>query len=473
MQWSIGKGMIEYVNTKEVATLKPIVKLLAAEYKKTNDWSGMQNQNRKFIHFITKQLDGSDFLPAKPTQNRNERPFKQRPPAHQPPPDHSRPEIEPHNNAEPKRLPPPPDHEAHYVLFDAQQHFIVGNYEPKLKYSKTPIMVNEQLVGYFAVSKRNRLTQGYELDFIHQQQSFLWIIALVVMALVTLITLPLTRHVVEPIKLITRGMHKLTQGKYNQQIDLPRKDELGALSRDFNELANTLAANETMRKRWLANISHELRTPTAILQGELEAIIDNIRPLTKENIMSLNDEVKHLAHIIDDLHQLTSADVGGMRYQKQSENLTELMQANLGKYHTYLADAGISLKLSLPSEPVWIYADRTRLLQLFENIINNCIKYASAKQLIIALTLGELNTKPCAVITIEDDGLGVAQEHLAHLFEYLYRVDNARNRKTGGAGLGLSICHHIVTAHQGEIIAKKSNLGGLAITIKLPLTSYV
>ena len=144
------------------------------------------------------------------------------------------------------------------------------------------------------------------------------------MSLVALVTLPLARHLVEPLKLITQGMHKLTQGDYQQSINLKREDELGRLSRDYNELAHSLAESETTRKRWLANISHELRTPVAILRGELEAMLDEVRPLNKKNIASANDEVKHLQRLIDDLNLLTSADIGGMRYRKKNEELTKV-----------------------------------------------------------------------------------------------------------------------------------------------------
>jgi two-component system sensor histidine kinase BaeS len=337
-----------------------------------------------------------------------------------------------------------------------------------LAYVKMPIKVNNRIVGFFAISKRNQLTQGYEVDFIEQQQHYLWLIALFVMGLVALVTFPLARHIVEPIKLITRGMHKLTQGDYQQSIVLKRQDELSELSRDYNELALTLAENDSARKRWLANISHELRTPVAILRGELEAMLDKVRPLSHTNITSANDEVKHLQRLIDDLNLLTSADIGGMNYRKQHEDLVLLMQSEAEKYRGYLADADISLTLDFSSPEATIYADKNRLVQLFENIINNCIKYSSATQLNLSVTVDKLTDKQ-VVIVFEDNGVGVDELHFPHLFEHLYRVEDSRNRKTGGSGLGLSICRHIVMAHQGEITAEQSTLGGLAIVIKLPI----
>ena len=164
-----------------------------------------------------------------------------------------------------------------------------------------------------------------------------------------------------------------------------------------------------------------------------------------------------------------------MGYRKQHENVVSLMQNEVEKYHGYLADAGIVLNLDLNLQEAIIYADKNRLFQLFENIINNCIKYSSATQLKISITLGKSidnaikENENTVIITFEDDGVGVEKKHLPHLFEHLYRVEDSRNRKTGGSGLGLSICRHIVIAHQGKIAAQKSHLGGLAVMITLPL----
>lgn len=471
MQWSIGKGMISYVNTKEVEALKPVTILLADEYNKQNSWLSMKDENGKFIRLIKEQLKDSEFSQKRRMPPPERRPMKWNSKEHKQP---DRPRQifadKPEYRTPSRRAPPPQSEvEAFYALLDINENTVVGRYLEDQEYTKTKIVSNEETIGYLAISKRNQLTQGYEIDFIEKQQNYLWIIALIAMVLVTLVTLPLARHLVEPIRLISRSMHQLTQGNYKQSIQLKRQDELGQMARDYNELALTLAENDSARKRWLANISHELRTPVAILRCELEAMLDNIRPLTKENISSAHDEVKHLQRLIDDLNLLTSADIGGMRYRKQQENLSQILSSEEDKYRSYLASAGITLNLHILNSEMDVYVDRTRLYQLFENIINNCIKYSAATQLNISLNVENINNQPMVILSFEDNGIGVEDAHLEHLFEHLYRVDASRNRKTGGAGLGLSICRLIVIAHQGEISAEHSLSGGLSIVVKLPL----
>lgn len=482
MQWSIGKGMIEYVNTKEIEQLKPVLAELSEEYAKSGSWKSMQDRHSKFRNLIDQQLEDSQFLETKyrkhehrrgppgPKPMRKEAPFIGDKKHAEKPPNISPKYTEQYS----RRGPPPPRYkskgDAHYALLDQQSDLVVGKYLPELQYTKTSIQFNGSVVGYFAVSKRNQLIEGYELDFIEQQEKYLWIIALVCMGLVALVTMPLGRHVLEPIKSITRGMHRLTQGDYQQPIKLNRRDELGQLSRDYNELALTLSENETARKRWLADVSHELRTPIAILGGELEAMLDGIRPMTQENISSANDELQHLKRLIDDLQQLTSAEIGGMRYQKNHENLSDLLLCEMDKYRSFLSDANMSLSVDMTNSAVNCYIDKTRLNQLVENIINNAIKYASGSQFHISLSLTKVEGNNFAVLRCEDDGVGIESEHLSHIFEHLYRVENSRNRQTGGSGLGLAICRQIVIAHQGEISAECAKLGGLAVIVKLPMT---
>jgi len=507
MQWSIDRGMIEYVNKREVKTLAPLISQLISRYQQDNNWQALQNNHQTFQKMLQSTLAGSEFAPPANFNDPNRPPTGdrrgRRPPPRRngdfshPPRDHNRQQLKPsprpndginsfnenratddgvyrgspeenHIKPDDRRPPPPREYQVSYALLDSDKVYIVGDYPAERDYIYSSLTVNEQVVGYLAVSKRNRLTAGYELDFIEQQTQYLWVIALAVMFLVILVTMPLAKHLLAPIRELTKGMHQLTQGNYQSKLVMKRTDEFAELSRDYNELAKTLLENESARKRWLANISHELRTPVAILKGELEAIIDGVRVLSLEQIHSANQEVLHLERLIADLHALTSADIGGMSYRKNDINIVEFIETETRKYQSYLSDAGFQFEACYQDEELVIFADETRLCQLFENLINNCIKYANDGD-VVKLTARQSKQLDSVELIIEDNGNGVDSRHLSHLFEHLYRVDDSRNRQTGGTGLGLSICAHIVEAHQGKINAEKSLLGGLAIRITLPL----
>jgi len=450
IQWSIGQGVIDYVNAKEIKALEPLVIKLATQYESSASWDEVICDNKSFRRLIETELQSSQFSERPGPRSRSMRP---------PPPERARFEM---------KGPPKPNKIAHYALLDKNKQPIRGRYLDELTYINTPIIVNNIAVGYIAVSKRDGLVDGYELDFLEQQTNYLWLIAIAAALFTLLLTFLLSRHLVSPVKQIATGMHQLTQGNFTTKLTLDRKDELGQLSEDFNMLALTLAKDEKVRKRWLANISHELRTPMSILLGELEAMLLGVREPNTQNISSANDEAMHLKRLIDDLHMLNSAELGGMHYTMQPTDLTLLLNTIEQKYQVLFEQHAINIYVLKSAKQTIVQADKTRLLQLFDNILMNAVHYAQCTT--ISITAENISKKGQSFIelTIEDNGVGVESSHLAHLFEYLYRVDGARNRQEGGAGLGLSICKHIVEGHHGEIVAEKASIGGLAVVISLP-----
>jgi two-component system sensor histidine kinase BaeS len=468
MQWSIGKGMIDYVNERELKVLSGVASTLSEIYQKEGSWQNISKNHRGFKKIIDRGLVDSEFSPAQGNRPPN-RPRGPRPDMGQ---------NQPQSNGHPIREqgvpngPPhsrggPPAFEVSYALLDVDKTLIAGLYSADLSFSYIDILVEEKVIGFLAVSKRDQLTAGYELNFVKEQQRYILLIALGLVLVAMLIAMPLAAHFVKPIKLLTAAMSKLTFGDYQQRIDLKRKDEFAQLTRDFNELAATLEQNEQARKRWLADISHELRTPVAILKGEMEAMLDGVRPLTLERIQSLSEEIAQLEQLLDDLHELTRNDLGTMHYRKDYVDLITLLSEEAEHYHTLLLENGIEVKfVALPDKAI-VFADIKRLRQLLGNIITNGIKYASeGDTLKITVELSQ-DTKEFH-LRIEDNGLGVEKDDLPHLFEYLFRVEDSRNRDTGGSGLGLSICKKIIEGHHGQISAFASDLGGLGILIILP-----
>jgi len=260
---------------------------------------------------------------------------------------------------------------------------------------------------------------------------------------------------------------KLAAGKFETRIEVKGSDELADLSCNFNNLASTLENTREARKRWVADTAHELRTPVAILRGEIEAMQDGIIAVTPDSLSSLQQETLHLARLIDDLNQLSMHDTGSLSYQMDTVSINEILEQAVQSMTLPFNDANLSLEFEyLGKKPIVMDGDSDRLYQLFSNLMNNSLKYTNAPgTLKIRISTQNKN----AVIQFEDSAPGVNEEEKQRIFEQFYRVENSRNRATGGRGLGLAICSNIVDGHQGTIGAYHSPDGGLGIKIEFPL----
>ncbi len=357
----------------------------------------------------------------------------------------------------------------HLLLLDANQDIIFGDPEALPLANLNPINFMDETVGYLAVTSRQELSEQADQLFVEGQINnfFLFGIALVVIS--TFIAVPASSYMVRPIGDLVKGTRMLTAGDYSSKIKIRSSDELGRLSKDFNTLANTLDQNRTARRQWIADISHELRTPLAILQGELEAVQDGIRPLDPVSLNSWHHEVVHLNTLVNDLHELSMSDNGALVYEKEKIDIQFLLEHTLELHQSLIAQNKIKVSTFISAQKnnkkINIFGDPKRLKQLFDNLLQNTCRYTDEDGE-LKISLKEYSDK--VVIEWVDSEPGVSDTDLQELFDRLYRVDSSRNREEGGSGLGLAICKNIVNAHEGDIIAKHSEIGGLKLIIEFP-----
>jgi two-component system sensor histidine kinase BaeS len=328
-----------------------------------------------------------------------------------------------------------------------------------------PLRADNQIVGWLAYPRVQQLRGEQERLFQERQASGLAFIGLFAILLAALFSWLLARHLVTPIESLSRSTRQLAKGNYGNRTQVSRHDELGQLADDINQLASSLEKGQHSRERWLADISHELRTPVAILQGEIQALVDGIREPDARRLASLEQETRHLHKLLDDLHDLALADSGSLRYHMESLDLAQLVDETAAAFDQRLHDRGLTLELSGLEQPSLIKGDDTRLRQLLHNLIDNAVKYTYAGGL-IRLSLENQGSQ--VSMTLSDSAPGVSDEQLPRLFDHLFRVESSRNRSLGGSGLGLAICQRIAHAHQGELYATHSPLGGLSISLSLP-----
>lgn len=451
------QGLSTYLQKSELEKLQPLVKQLGEHYQKQGNWNDLQDNHKRWFDLISHSgmvtpQQNEFFMPPPPMPD--EMPQPPFPPFGQfshPPPRYI-------SSISLDRL----------IVLDNQNNKVIGSPEKIGKdEQKIPILSTSQPVGWLLVRPNPLISDKLAIDFMRDQIiGNLWILgfALVVSILMALL---MAKQILLPLKRIAIGTRALAIGNFSTQIADTGHDELAALARDFNVLGRALANSEHARQVWLADISHELRTPLSVLCGELEALVEGIRSPTPDRIISLHQEGLSLARLIDDLYQLSLSDLGALDYQFQSVDLVQCLSHIVEAFEPRFASRQLILEFEYsPHSTLFINGDAMRLAQLFTNLLENTYRY-TAPVGYCYITLKQDGSK--VVVYIDDSAPSVAEEELALLFDRFHRVDRSRQRQAGGAGLGLAICRNIVDAHNGQIHATASDLGGVRMTIEFPV----
>lgn len=357
-----------------------------------------------------------------------------------------------------------------FILLNAKEELIAGKKWRNETYLYSNLVINNgessQTVGYLGVPLNPALRDLRDNEFAKRQQNHFLIMTMVALIIALGCAIPLSFLLTQRVKRLANHVQRLSRGDYQQRLAINGHDEISILAEHLNHLAHTLDQTEQARKRWVADISHELRTPLAVLRADLEALEDGVRKFDQKAVARLHKHAGRLASLINDLYQLSLTDIGAMSYRKQTCDLAEIIEEIANSLQDKLTQAGLVLEQNLNKESPIVFADPERLQQLFLNLFNNSINYTESPGR-IKIALSKENNS--AIFTIEDSAPGVDPELHEKLFERLYRAESSRSRETGGAGLGLSICRNIVEAHEGHIQIESSELGGLKISVSLPL----
>lgn len=357
------------------------------------------------------------------------------------------------------------------TIYDPDMHIIAGRSAAKYEQITTPIKADGQTVGWLGLIKRtDEGISPQEETFLRRQTKIFSLVVFSVLTLSILISVLLSRSILRPVGQITRGAQAMSSRKFDTRIDVKAHDELGNLVRDFNLMAEALERGETLRKQMISDVSHDLRTPVAILRGEIEAMLDGIRAVSVKNIESLYTEVMFLEKLANDLHELSLVDPAAIPDQIGSIDVLATLRQTMDTFGPQFAQASVSLSCDpAPAADVFVTGDGYRFTQVFSNLLENSLRYTDSPG---ELKIRWMKTAEKLHLTFDDTGPGVPDESLDKLFDRLYRADPSRSRRKGSSGLGLAICKGIVESlFEGKIQADHSPLGGLRITITLPTTS--
>ncbi|MFH1929507.1 MAG: ATP-binding protein [Chloroflexota bacterium] len=268
-----------------------------------------------------------------------------------------------------------------------------------------------------------------------------------------LLSLYISRRVVAPIQDMMRASRRIAAGRYDERVGLANDgiedmDELGQLARSFDQMAATLERTETKRMELIGNVAHELRTPLASIKGYMEGLIDDVLPADLVTFQQVYREADRLQRLVYDLQELSRVEAGAFELNVQPLSVRSVVAATVARLLPQFEEKKVLLEIDLPDALPLIGVDEDRIGQVLLNLVGNALQYTPAGGVVRVQARHEGRSVHLSVI---DTGIGIAPEHLLHVFERFYRVDDSRSRIGGGSGIGLTIAKHLVEAHGGEI----------------------
>lgn len=303
-----------------------------------------------------------------------------------------------------------------------------------------------------------------DYSFIHDLNKILLIIGMISGFFSIVVGTVLAGRIARPVGKTARIATQISKGDYEIRFERNTNTrELYELTTAINDLADALNEQDKQRRRMTTDIAHELRTPLTAVSAHLEAMIIGIWEANPERLKGCYDEVKRLESLVADLGKLAKIEDENLKLNKTtadllciSQTVFENMRAEADKKH---------LSVSVSGNPVFVEIDKDRIHQVITNLLSNAVKYTQEGG---TIRLEVEESERYGIVKITDTGIGIAEAELPFIFERFYRTENSRNRKSGGAGIGLTIAKSIITAHDGELDAKSQVGAGSCFVIKIP-----
>jgi signal transduction histidine kinase len=285
----------------------------------------------------------------------------------------------------------------------------------------------------------------------------------VAMLFALLIVRFLARGLTTPLRQIAAATEAMAAGDYSKRVTVTSRDEIAALATSFNRMAAQLAETDRVRRDLVANVSHELRTPITALQAKLENIVDGIEPPNVDTFRIMLEQVERLGRLVHQLLDLSRLESGTVPLERRATHANALITR--AAREAELRGAPVTMSCETIPADLTIDVDPERMAQVLANLLENAINASPAGGTIHVLARGVNND---VVLSVEDEGPGIPPEQAERIFERFYRVDSARSRQLGGAGLGLAISQWIVDLHGGSIHPEPRQPHGCRMLVNIP-----
>lgn len=338
------------------------------------------------------------------------------------------------------------------------------NYFEELKVDinddESNILVGYAYIGHYA----STYYMENDVEFFNAINRIIIIIGVISISSIIIISIIISRSIAKPISKVSKMTKYIGEGNYKNKLNYKSNImEIDDLINSINKLSNELNDQENLRKQLTGDIAHELRTPLTSIKGHLDAIIVGIWEPTNERLNSINEEVKRITNLVDELRKLAKFDSGKDNLNKEIVNLKNYIKSIAYNYEGKALEKNIVIKYQL--ENIEALIDKEKFTQVIINIVSNAIKYNNGNNEIYIKVFKKNNS---INISIKDSGIGIPKSEYKNIFERFYRLDKSRGANEKGVGVGLTIAKSIVNAHGGEIEVYSEINKGSEFIISLP-----
>lgn len=274
-----------------------------------------------------------------------------------------------------------------------------------------------------------------------------------------------SHRIVEPIQRMMETSRRIAEGRYHDRVRVRDDYEIRDLAESLNSMAATLERTEQQRQELIGNVAHELRTPLTTIKGYMEALIDGIMPADATTFSLVREEADRLSRLVQDLQDLSRLEESGVALHVRPALVSDIVSGVVRKMRPQFEAKGVSLNAMAPPSLARVPADVDRMQQVLLNLTANALQYTPPGGSVCIEAVAQGAT---VAISVVDTGIGIAPEHLPHIFTRFYRVDKSRSRAAGGTGIGLTIARRLTEAHGGSISVESTAGQGSRFTVTLP-----
>lgn len=370
----------------------------------------------------------------------------------------------------------------HHVLWDAENHDmtlchqVMGTIAQRMEEERPDLkgefitrefelQWEEQVIGYLDISYYSPYYLNENaFQFVDALNRILTAVCVISLIGAILMGLLLTHYITGPISHAVKTAKQISGGDYQVRFQPQSKTkELSELAQSIHQMAESLEKQNTLRKRLTSDIAHELRTPMANVSSYLEMMMMGIWEPTPERLHSCYDELQRLLELTAELERLQQAEDENLQLHRSDVNLLQLAESVRNQFQAQLSEKRQSYEIV--GEEAVVSADSGKIQQVMVNLFSNAVKYTGEGG---HIRIRIEDREQAGIIQLEDDGIGISDEDCGRIFERFYRADQSRSRKTGGAGIGLTIVKAIVQAHGGSVTVRSEIGKGSCFTVSLP-----